>query len=125
MKTIEKQLKQEIMTLNSKLDDAIHVNLRNENLLQLRSEYIKTLQETDEVNKARLIIAFKELEDLREKVAKGKKFKAATNEELNNLHDTIKNQQFDICTLEHNLKLREEKILKYKHKLKTAGAGEM
>lgn len=120
LKHVEQQFKQEILTLKSKLDDEQNKNYRIENLLQLRGEYIKTLQDTDEVNKARLVLQLKEVEDLREKVTKQKRFKAATNEELNNLHNTLKSQEFKISNLEHDLEAKNNKLSKYRSQLKSA-----
>jgi hypothetical protein len=84
----------------------------------LRGEYIKTLQDTDEVNKARLILQAKDLEDLNSKLIKAKKFKAATQEERDNLHNTLKNQEFDILNLKREVDMKDAKIMKLKGKLK-------
>ena len=113
-KKSEQEFKQEISNLNSKLDDERRKNYRNENLLQLRGEYIKTLQNTDEVNKARVILLLKEIENLKVKLDKAKKFKIAVNEELDSLrfethHQRSKNQQ-----LNEELQQKDEKIKKYK-----------
>lgn len=116
-KSVEQQLKQEILTIQSKLDDEQHKNYRAENLLQLRGEYISTLQDTDEVNKARLVLQAKEVEDLREKINRQKKFKAATNEEVKNLHNTLKSQEFQIQNLQFELKAKNEKLSKYRSKM--------
>ena len=120
LKNSEKQLKQEVLTLTSKLDDEKNTNIRIENLLELRGEYVKTLQDTDEINKARLVLQVKEVEDLREKVAKARKFKAATNEELSNLFNTLKSQEFQISQLQQDLKHKDEKLCNYK-KMCSAG----
>jgi chromosome segregation ATPase len=111
--------KQEILMLNSKLNDEQHKNYKNENLLQLRCDYINTLQEADDINKARIVLQFKEVESLREKVSKLKQFKAATQEELNNLFNTLKLQESQIASLEHELRAKDEKIFKYKTKLES------
>lgn len=117
LKKRDKEMKKEILSLNSRLEDEKSKNVRSESLLELRGEYIKTLQETDEVNKARLVLHIKEVEDLRAKVTKAKKFKAASLEEFNNLQNTLKSQEFEIKQLQHDLKAKEEKLLKYKSKL--------
>lgn len=111
LKKSEDVLKQEINKLKSMLEDATHKNFRHENLLHLRGEYIKTLQETDEVNKSRLILQIKDNEDLRMKVEKLRKFKAASNEELNNMKNTLTNQEREIQQLQQTLEFKEEKIL--------------
>jgi hypothetical protein len=115
---LESEMKQEILVLKSKLEDEIHKNYRSESLLQLRGEYIRTLQETDEVNKARLTLQAKDIEDLAAKLAKAKKFKAATQEETNNMHNTLKNQELEIVTLKREIEVKDAKVKKYKSKLK-------
>ena len=107
------------MTVKSKLEDETHKVCRAENLLQLRGEYIKTLQDTDEVNKARLILQAKDIEDLAAKLSKAKKFKAATQEEHANLHNTLKSQEFDIMNLNREVEFKDTKIKKLKERLKT------
>lgn len=92
------------------LEDASHKNFRHENLLHLRGEYIKTLQETDEVNKSRLILQLKENEDLRLKVDKLRNFKAASIEELNNMKNTLDSQEREIMQLKHEIEFKDEKI---------------
>lgn len=109
----EKQMKQQVFILNSKLNDEKNKNCQNENLLQLRNEYIKSMQDTDEVYKARLLLQVKEVEDLHRKVAKAKTFKVAAKEELDNLHNTLKSQEFQIHQLEHQLKATVKKLMKY------------
>lgn len=117
-KKLEQELKQDLLTLQSKLEDEIHKMYRSEHLLQLRGEYIKTLQDTDEVNKARIILQAKDIEDLTAKLAKAKKFKAATQEDLTNLHNTLKSQEFDILNLKREVETKDAKIIKMKGKLK-------
>lgn len=117
LKSVEKQLKQQVSTLTSKLDDETNKNFRMENLLQLRGEYVKTLQDTDEINKARLILQVKEVEDLRDKVVKLKNFKAAKNEELKNMHNTLESQEHQIKQLQLDLDKKDEKITNLKSKL--------
>lgn len=107
-----------MLTLQSKLDDEVHKNYRAEHLLQLRAEYIKTLQDTDEVNKARLVLQAKDIEDLGIKLTKAKKFKAATQEDLANLHNTLKSQEFEILSLKRDGEIKDHKITKLKDKLK-------
>lgn len=109
----EKQMKQQVFILNSKLNDEKNKNCQNENLLQLRNEYIKSMQDTDEVYKARLLLQVKEVEDLHRKVAKAKTFKVAAKEELDNLHNTLKSQELQIQQLEHQLKATVKKLMKY------------
>lgn len=121
-KKVEKELKQDLLTLKSKLEDEVHKCYRNENLLQLRGDYINTLQETDEVNKARLILQAKDIEDLVAKLEKAKKFKTATQEDLANLHNTLTSQEFDIRNLKNALESKDKKITKLKEKLKTMKA---
>ncbi|CRK91408.1 CLUMA_CG005081, isoform A [Clunio marinus] len=92
----EQELKEKIIELNSSLQDELLKNHRMESLLEVRSEFIKALQENEETNKARIILQLKEIENLREKTMKLKKWKAASKEDLDNLHNTLKNQQFEI-----------------------------
>lgn len=110
LKKNEDAAKQEINKLKSLLEDANHKNFRHENLLHLRGEYIKTLQETDEVNKSRLILQIKDNEDLRMKVEKLRKFKAASNEELNNMKNTLTSQEREIMQLQQTVEFKDEKI---------------
>lgn len=118
-KKFEQEVQQELRTLRSKLEDENHKVYRNENLLQLRGEYIKTLQDTDEVNKARLILQAKEIEDLTAKLAKAKKFKSATQEDLLNLHNTLKSQEFEILNLRREIESKNFKIIELKGKTKS------
>lgn len=115
----EQELKQELMTVKSKLEDETYKLCRAENLLQLRGEYIKTLQDTDEVNKARLILQAKDIEDFAARLTKAKNFKAATQEEHTNLHDTLKSQEFEILNLTKEVKFKDSKIMKLKERLKS------
>lgn len=117
-KKTEQELKQDLLTLKSKLEDELHKMYRNENLLQLRGEFIKTLQDTEEVNKARLVLQAKDIENLAAKLSKAKKFKVASQEELGCLHNTLKDQQFKIDSLERDVEIKEAKIMKMKGKLK-------
>lgn len=107
VKSFEQQQKQEIQTLMSKLADEKQKNIRTENLLELRGEYIKTLQESDDINKNRIVLQIKEIGMLREKQAKAKKFKLSGKEELNNLYETLKSQQFEIDQLNHKLQQKD------------------
>jgi chromosome segregation ATPase len=119
-KSNNQQQQQEIQALNSKLEDERHKICRIENLLALRGEYIKTLQDADEVSKARLILQIREIEDLRSKISSAKKFKAASNEDLNNLHNKLKQQEYDIQKLETEIGRKDKKLEKYKQKLMEA-----
>src|SRR5690349_16412224 len=117
LKSLTKQHKQEIEILNSKLADEKSTNIRIENLLSLRGDYIKTLLEADELNKSQMILQIREIETLREKQAKAKKFKFSTKEELNNMVNTLRSNEMEI-------KKKDEKILKYKAKIKELEANE-
>jgi hypothetical protein len=103
-----------VATLKSKIDDELHKNFRAESLLQMRGEYIKTLQETDEVNKARLVLQARDIEELVAKLSKAKKFKAASQEECNNMHSTLKSQELEILDLKRQVEAKDAKIQKYK-----------
>lgn len=121
LKTSEQKLKQEIVTLNSKLDDERHRNNRLENLLQLRFEYIKTLQDTDEVNKDRFNLQTKEVESLRIKNNNMKKLRAASKEELSNLCNTLKSQEYEIQRLKKKLETSNEQLTTFKSTMNASG----
>lgn len=121
LKTSEQKLKQEIVTLNSKLDDERHRNNRLENLLQLRFEYIKTLQDTDEVNKDRFNLQTKEVESLRLKNINMKKLRAASKEELSNLCNTLKSQEYEIQRLKKKLETSNEQLTTFKSTMNASG----
>lgn len=118
LKAAEKNIQLELQALNSQVNDEQHKSLRMENLLSVRGEFIKSLQDTDEVLKARLILQAQELDDLRMKSEKFKKFKAATNEELQNLKNTISNQSYEIESLRRVLEDKDEKLQELKNKFK-------
>lgn len=106
------QHKQEMAQISLKFDDMKQRYARNESLLQLRGEYIKTLQDADEVNRARLIMQALENEKLREKLHKNRSFQDAVDEEVQNMHNTISSQKGQLDFLEKKLKEKDEKIKK-------------
>lgn len=112
--SIETELKQEIQTLTSSLADERQKNLRNENLMQMRSEHIKTLLATDEINKTRALLCLKDSEKLRAKVLKLETYNAAKDEELKNMFNTLKSQEFEMERLRHELQRKDLKLAKYK-----------
>lgn len=116
-KTTEKELKEEIAKLTSSLAEERQKNLHNENLIQMRSEHIKILLETDEINKTRAITYLRESEKLREKVLKLEIFNAAKDEEMKNMFNTLKNQEFEVERLKHELQQKDLKLAKYKKKM--------
>lgn len=111
LKNNEEKFKQQILTLDSKLDDERHKNYRTENLLQLRGEYIKTLQDTDEVHKARHVIQVKEVEVFRKKLIEIKKTKNKMNEELTNLHSIMNSQEHEIHRMKNELLMKDAKLM--------------
>jgi len=104
----EKELNQKILTLNSKLDDERNINIRNSTLLEYRSEYIRTLQDVDNVNKARLILNVKELEDTRKYLKEFEKFKAAHKEEKGNFKKLLKNLETENTRLKTKVEMYEK-----------------
>lgn len=80
----EEKLIQEVRKLQSLLDDEKNTNISQETLLGLRSDYIKTLQETDDINKIRLATQVQELLGYRKQAKEFEKFKAAHEEEKKN-----------------------------------------
>lgn len=119
------ELKQEILTLTSSLADERKKNLRNENLLEMRSEYIKALLETDEINKARALIYLKDAEKLRAKVLKLKTYNSAKDEEMKNMFNTLKSQEFEIESAKHELQRKDLKLAKYKKQLDSGGSSHL
>lgn len=118
----EHKLKQEVRILESKINDEQHKNFRIESILQLRAEYIKTLQDTDCISKAQITLLAKEVQELKIKLMKSKEFKLAKVEEVNNLMSTLEAQNMKINQLEHDIEQKDAKIQKYKSKLKEAQA---
>lgn len=116
-------MKLQVSTLTSKLDDERHKNLRTENLLQLRFEYINSLEQTNEINKARTLTYMKQVEDLQFKVQKLKTYKAAKKEEIENMFSTLQSQKFEIDQLQHDNQKKGAKLAVLRGKLKlTSGA---
>ncbi|CAG9805024.1 unnamed protein product [Chironomus riparius] len=110
----EKELNQKILMLNSKLDDERNTNIRNNTLLEYRAEYIKTLQAVDNVNKARLILHVKELEDTREQIKGFEKFKAAHKEEKGNFKKLLKSLETENTKLKTKVEMYEKNRFNYK-----------
>lgn len=115
--TIE-ALNQEISSLKSKLTDEERKNFQINDMLELRTQYIAQLQEYDQVNKARIILQLREIEELRGKQMKAKKLKAELNEKINTLKDNEKMLEFENNQLMLDIKARDDKIATYKGKLK-------
>lgn len=120
LKNSENDLKLQVSTLMSRLDDERHKNMRTENLLQLRLEYANSLEQTNEINKARTLTYMKQVEDLRFKVEKLRTYKAAKKEELENMFSTMKSQEFEIDQLKHQVQQKDVKLAKFRGKMKLA-----
>ena len=116
-KKSERDLKQKIDALNSIIEDEKLKNVRSESLLQLRAELIKTMQDNDNVYRARVVLQLKEIEDLKVKLEKAKKFKASENEEYKNLFNSLQDIVIKNEQLKHELNGKNEKIIKYKNQL--------
>ena len=110
----EKELNQKILMLNSKLDDERNTNIRNNTLLEYRAEYIKTLQNVDNVNKARLVVHVKELEDTRKQIIDFQKFKASHKEEKGNFKTLLKNLETENTKLKTKVEMYEKNRFNYK-----------
>jgi septal ring factor EnvC (AmiA/AmiB activator) len=108
MRENEKELTQKILTLTSKLEDERNINIRNSTLLEYRAEYIRTLQDIDNVNKARLVLNVKELEDSRKFAKDFEKFKAAHKEEKGNFKKLLKNLETENTRLKTKVEMYEK-----------------
>lgn len=91
---------QEVHKLQSLLDDEKNTNISQETLLGLRSDYIKTLQETDDINKIRLATQVQELLGYRKQAKEFEKFKAAHEEEKQNFVGMLNDLREKIVKLE-------------------------
>lgn len=110
----EKELNQEILMLHSKLEDERNTNIRNNTLLEYRAEYIKTLQDVDNVNKCRLVLHVKELDDCRKHIQEFEKFKAAHKEEKGNLKRMLKTLETENTKLKTKVEIYEKNKFNFK-----------
>lgn len=118
LKKNEEKLHLEIQKLQSMLEDEKHTNISNETLLNIRNEYIKNLQETDEVNKMRIVAQMKDVEDYRKQLREFEKFKLAHAEEKLNFQKMLDDLREKITTVkaERNILKQELERKAYKHK---------
>lgn len=107
----------EVQSAKSKLNDERHKNHRIENLLQLREEYVKNLQDSDEILRSRWTLQARDVGKLREKIEQEKQFKTSTNEELQILHNTLSQQDFEIKNLKIAIENKDRKVKKWHDKL--------
>ncbi len=114
LKDNEQKLNQEIHKLQSLLDDQKSINISNETLLSLRFEYIKALQETDDINKIRLTSISKDLLNYKKQIKEFETFKAAHEEEKRNFESLLNNMREENIELETEKRLFEERL---KHKI--------
>lgn len=121
LKNSLKKSQLEVQSIDTKLNDERQKNLRSENLLQLREEYIRNLQETDETLRRRLTLQAEDVEKLREKVEQEKQFKTATNEELQSLHSTLASQDLETKNLQLAIESKDRKLKKWRNKLVESG----
>lgn len=116
-KKSEEKLIQEVHKLQSLLDDEKNANISNETLLGIRADYIKTLQETDNINKIRLANQAQQLLHYKKETKEFEKFKAAHAEEKKNFESILNGLNEKIIKLktEKNMiqKRLEQKTYKY------------
>lgn len=120
LKKNEVKLTQEVHKLQSLLDDEKNANISNETLLGIRADYIKTLQETDNINKIRLANQAQELLKYKKEAKEFEKFKAAHAEEKTNFESILNGLNEKIIKLKAEKsiiqKRLEEKIYKYQRR---------
>lgn len=122
LKAADENIQLKIQALDSQLSEEQSKNSQIESLLNVRGEFIASLQDADEVLKARLILQAKQLDDLRSKFEKCKKFKAAVSESLQNLKNTIAYQNNEMANLRHVLEDKEENLQMLKRKFREMGS---
>lgn len=110
LKSIERIVHLKLSATNSKLADVRSKHIRTENILLLRGQYIKTLQDNEDVHKKQLLSKEKDVKELREKLSTAKKKKSVSCDELNKVHE-------DLARMKNELKQKDDKITKYKSKL--------
>jgi chromosome segregation ATPase len=103
LKQSEEQLEQDIFDLNTKLSEEQQKCRHNERMLQLRIEYVNTLEASDEVNKLRMQQQSKEIGALKFQIAQ---LKSGADEELTR---AVKRQELRIKCLEKELKANKKK----------------
>jgi len=120
LKTKQYESERSLNAIKSSLDDEVNKNERQEGLLQLRGDYIKTLQETVEVGKARIMLHMQENEYLQKEIKKLSAFDSSKKEEHENLISTLNEQNREISKLENALERMTAKVEKYKKQLHAA-----
>lgn len=117
LKKNEEKLTQEVHKLQSLLDDEKNANVSSETLLGLRADYIKTLQETDNINKIRLANQAQQLLNYKKEAKEFEKFKAAHAEEKNNFESMLNELNEKIIKLktEKNMLQKRLEHKTYKH----------
>lgn len=117
LKKNEEKLTQEVHKLQSLLDDEKNANISSETLLGLRADYIKTLQETDNINKIRLANQAQQLLNYKKEAKEFEKFKAAHAEEKNNFESMLNELNEKIIKLktEKNMLQKRLEHKTYKH----------
>lgn len=101
MQVVERRVRHESKILESKLVSEKRENYTNLNLMQLRGELIKTLQEKDESNKTRIILLLKNQEDCMDDIKKLSMLNCAKDEEYKNMLDTLKSTELEKEALIH------------------------
>lgn len=117
LRVSENRLRLEVQSLKSKIDNDQEKLLRFEKLLELRTEYINTLQDADELNKARLIVQLQEIEELQSKVYSRKDSSTAT-QDADDIRNQLALQEMEIQNLEETAELKEANLQKYKDRLR-------
>lgn len=115
----EEKLTQEVHKLQSLLVDEKNANISNETLLGIRADYIKTLQEADNINKIRLANQAQQILSIKKEVKEFEKFKAAHAEEKKNFENMLNEMNEKIIKLKTEKsmiqKRLEQKIYKYQN----------
>jgi hypothetical protein len=117
LKKSEEKLTQEVHKLHSLLDDEKNTNISNETLLGIRSDYIKTLQEADNINKIRLANQAQQLLNYKKEAKEFEKFKAAHAEEKKNFESLLNGLNEKIIKLKTEKSMIQKRLEQkiYKH----------
>lgn len=123
LKKSEEKLSLEVRKLKSMLDDEKNTNISNEVLLNIRNEYIKNLQEADEINKIRIVANMKDIDDYRKQLREVEKFKLAHAEEKQNFLNLLDEYREKIAKLkgERNCLKSNLERKTYKYQKKSTG----
>lgn len=100
IKNHEQELCQRIKVLEVDIEEQKSVNMHKDSLLEVRADYIRALQDSDNVNKARIVIQLTELEKLRKEIKEFDKFKMAHSEEKINYDNFVKNLEMENVKLQ-------------------------